>query len=379
MWFGRWQNIQNVCRTKTDKEADGFPRGLCAAGWKPSALVFPSNLVYNFTVMKEYVVFDLEWNQNPYGKELPGAHLTFEIIEIGAVKLNENMEVISTFSQLVRPQVYRELHYKISQVTHMTTDELMEKGRPFQEVMADFEEWCGEAAVYCTWGPMDLTELEKNLAYFGMENPFPNPLLYYDIQKLYGLFRKDGKEKSALDTAVRELGIPEERPFHQAFDDACYTAEVMKCLDWEKAEPYISMDYYRLPQNRKEEVFLRFPGYTKYVSRVFDTREDAIADRRVTDMVCTICQKTMKKKIRWFPSGQRAYLCLSGCKDHGLHKGKIRIKKAENGQVFVVKTIKPVDEAGAAEISLKKEEERKKRNERNRQKRLERKKHKKEA
>ena len=47
--------------------------------------------------------------------------------------------------------------------------------------------------------------------------------------------------------------------------------------------------------------------------------------------------------------------------------------------MFVVKTIKPVDEAGAAEISLKKEEERKKRNERNRQKRLERKKHKKEA
>ena len=85
---------------------------------------------------------------------------------------------------------------------------------------------------------------------------------------------------------MREAGYSGRKgPFHQAFDDACYTAEVMKCLDWEKAEPYISMDYYRLPQNRKEEVFLRFPGYTKYVSRVFDTREDAIADRRVTDMV----------------------------------------------------------------------------------------------
>ena len=310
---------------------------------------------------------------------MPGKHLTFEIIEIGAVKLNENMEVISTFSRLVRPQVYRELHYKISQVTHITMDELRQNGQPFEEVMKAFEEWCGAEAVYCTWGPMDLTELQKNVAYFGMENPFPNPLLYYDIQKLYGLLEKDGKEKAALDTAVKELGIEEDRPFHQAFDDACYTAEVMKRMDWEKAEPYISMDYYRLPQNRKEEVFLRFPQYTKYVSRVFDTREEAIADRRVTDMVCTVCRKTMKKKIWWFPSGQRAYLCLSGCREHGLHKGKIRIRRAENGKVFVVKTIKPVDEEGAAEISLKKEEERKKRNERNRQKRKKKKKHKKEA
>ena len=329
--------------------------------------------------MREYVVLDLEWNQNPCGRELPERNLTFEIIEIGAVKLNDKLEIISEFNRLVRPQVYRELHYTISQVTHITMDELKAKGQPFETVMRDFEEWCGPDAVYCTWGPMDLTELQRNIAYFGMENPFPKPLLYYDVQKLYSLFRKNGEEKTALDTAVRELEIPEDRPFHQAFDDACYTARVMEKLDWEKAEPFISIDYYRLPENRKEEVFLRFPGYTKYVSRTFPSREDAIGDRRVTDMVCTVCQKTMKKKIRWFPSGQRAYLCLSGCKDHGLHKGKIRIKKAENGQVFVVKTIKPVDEAGAAEISLKKEEERKKRNERNRQKRLERKKHKKEA
>ena len=178
----------------------------------------------------------------------------------------------------------------------------------------------------------------------------------------------------ALDTAVRELEIPEDRPFHQAFDDACYTARVMKKLDWEKAEPFISIDYYRLPENRKEEVFLRFPGYTKYVSRTFASREDAIGDRRVTDMVCTVCQKTMKKKIRWFPSGQRAYLCLSACREHGLHKGKLRIKRTEDGTVFVVKTIKPVDEEGAAEISVRRDEEKKKRNERNRQKRRERKK-----
>lgn len=341
-------------------------------------LAIPADLLYNADIMKEYVVLDLEWNQNPYGKETAEESLPFEVIEIGAVKLNERMETVSSFSGLVSPQVYKELHFKISEVTHMTMEELLEKGRPFPEVMKKFEEWCGKEAVYCTWGPMDLTELQRNIAYFGMENPFPRPLFYYDLQKLYGLFREGGKEKKALDTAVKELGLEEDRPFHHAYDDACYTAQVMKRLDWEKAEPYISIDYYRLPENRKEELLFRFPGYTKYVSRVFDTREDAVADRKVTDMVCIQCQKTMRKKIRWFPSGQRAYLCLAWCREHGYQKGKIRIKKAEDGRVFAVRTIKPVDEEGAAEISRKKEEARIKRNERNRQKRQEKKKNKKE-
>ena len=36
-----------------------------------------------------YIVFDLEWNQNPDGRKHPDSRLPFEIIEIGAVKLNE--------------------------------------------------------------------------------------------------------------------------------------------------------------------------------------------------------------------------------------------------------------------------------------------------
>ena len=38
----------------------------------------------------KYIVFDLEWNQSPSGKEGAVESLPFEIIEIGAVKLDEN-------------------------------------------------------------------------------------------------------------------------------------------------------------------------------------------------------------------------------------------------------------------------------------------------
>ena len=36
-----------------------------------------------------YIVFDLEWNQCPYGKDRENKRLPFEIIEFGAVKLDD--------------------------------------------------------------------------------------------------------------------------------------------------------------------------------------------------------------------------------------------------------------------------------------------------
>ena len=41
-----------------------------------------------------YIVFDLEWNQSPNGKEFEEKGLPFEIFEIGAVKLNEKRDYV---------------------------------------------------------------------------------------------------------------------------------------------------------------------------------------------------------------------------------------------------------------------------------------------
>jgi hypothetical protein len=47
-----------------------------------------------------YIVFDLEWNQNPSGKKTRNDRLPFEIIEIGAVKVNSKKEIdyLKTYS-----------------------------------------------------------------------------------------------------------------------------------------------------------------------------------------------------------------------------------------------------------------------------------------
>ena len=151
-----------------------------------------------------YIVFDLEWNQSPNGKEDSVEHLPFEIIEIGAVKLNGNFEETGTFHKLIRPKVYKKMHFKISEVTHMDMAKLRQEGEPFDVVMNRFLAWCGEEEYcFCTWGSMDLTELQRNMAYHKLPNPFPRPLLYLDIQKLYCLQYGDGKNKVSLDMAVQ--------------------------------------------------------------------------------------------------------------------------------------------------------------------------------
>lgn len=307
--------------------------------------------------MKHFIVLDLEWNQNPGGKDGSLECLPFEIIEIGAVKLDENLQIVSEFQRLIRPRVYRQMHYKIMEVTHMSIDVLEAKGLKFEQAAEEFFGWCGEDYRLCTWGSMDLTELQRNMVYHGMELPFQMPLLYYDLQKLYGLVKGD-KSKEALDTAVQELGIRTDRPFHRALDDAHYTGRVMGRMDFFDYEQYVSVDYYRLPQCLQEEIYLEFPDYSKYVSKPYETREELLQEKKVTDMLCHRCHRMLRKKIRWFSVNQRCYICLAWCPDHGFVKGKLRIKKTDDGRLFAVRTCKLTDGEGADSVAARRDEAR---------------------
>ncbi len=38
-----------------------------------------------------------------------------------------------------------------------------------------------------------------------------------------------------------------------------------------------------------------------------------MGDKSITDMICVKCNRMLRKKIRWFPYGQRFYLCVAVC------------------------------------------------------------------
>ncbi len=290
-----------------------------------------------------YIVFDLEWNQCPDGKYHENPDIPFEIIEIGAIKLNSEKEEIDRFHEYVRPVVYKRLHHMSQAITRIPMRTL-EKADGFAEVIERFRIWCGTDNWFCIWGSLDFLELQRNMKFHGVENFFPYPLKYLDIQKLYSHAYEDGKTRRTLEAVVDSLDIDKIIPFHSAIYDAWYTAKVMQYLTEEQLTTLYSIDYYRYPKKRREEISCTFPTYTKLVSKVFATKTDAMKDRKVAATKCYICGQNARKKVRWFLNGSKNYSCLAYCEDHGYIKGKIRFKKTEDtGEYFVVKTLKIID------------------------------------
>jgi hypothetical protein len=89
-------------------------------------------------------------------------------------------------------------------------------------------------------------------------------------------------------------------------------------------------------------------------------------EKRMTDVVCLHCKRMLRKKIRWFPFGQKMYLCLAFCPEHGYMRAKIRVKKSENDLPYGVKTIKEASEEDIALLNQKKEDARRRKKTRGR-------------
>ena len=66
-----------------------------------------------------YIVLDLEWNQPQYGQQAIREPFAFdsEIIEFGAVKLNDRFEPIDEYCGFVKPKFYPVLNGFVSRLT----------------------------------------------------------------------------------------------------------------------------------------------------------------------------------------------------------------------------------------------------------------------
>ncbi len=286
--------------------------------------------------MSNYIVFDLEWNQGDAPVTRNGKTLTFEIVEIGAVKLNENREKIGEFSCLIKPQVHRHMHRITGKIIHLSMEDL-EKGDTFEKAAGDFLEWCGEEPKFCSWGPLDLTEFQRNLDFFGLPLLSDRPLAFYDVQKLYSLAYDDGRSRRSLEAATDELALEKDIPFHRALADAEYTAKIFQTFN-DKILAKISFDTYVTPKTKKQEIRVVFDNYEKYISREFNSKEDVLENMEVMSTKCYICHKNIKRQVKWFTPNGKHYYAVAYCEKHGFMKAKVRIKKAENGNLYVVKT-----------------------------------------
>lgn len=179
-----------------------------------------------------YIVFDLEFNQAENSgksyKNTVNPQCPFEIIQIGAIKLNDKFQSISTFNRLVKPEIYTSINSFVKEITNITID-LLNDAKSFKEIYKELVQFItSDKSILCVWGTADIKELFRNLEYHGLDAKLI-PKEYINIQHHASRYLNCKKGTNiGLSNAVKALNIPLKDQFHDALNDAYYTTEVFK-------------------------------------------------------------------------------------------------------------------------------------------------------
>ncbi len=261
-----------------------------------------------------YVIMDLEWN-NAYLKS--AQKFINEIIEIGAVKLDEDLNCVGTFSELIRPVVSKKLRAHIRDLTHITNEEVS-CGKPFKSVMKHFAEWLGEDCIVMTWGDTDIRTLLTNFNELHNISNIPFIKKYADLQRYCQCFiNMDNVQQAGLSYAAECLGIDSEQfPHHRALDDSLLSAECFKkVFSGDKLTEFVKIC---------DDNFYARLAFHPYIIKDMN---DPLIDGNVFNCYCDICGGRVKtlKKWRFFNQSFRGIFFCENCNRE--FRVSIRIKK----------------------------------------------------
>lgn len=253
-----------------------------------------------------YIILDMEWNQAPCAertirKPVP---LTGEIIQMGAVKLNERFEIVDDFKVDIRPKYYTKIKREVAKLTGITNQQLAH-GAPFPLAFYQFQDWCGEEALLFTWGNDDILMLKNNLLFHHLEQePYPKP---YDLQLIYSFQELGDTAQHSLHSAVEHFGIAEDLPAHDALNDAYYTALICQRLDLAAGlaeySRHLSVWMSHLPAAVEEH-------------GSFPDKLAALRSRNVRGVSCPDCGKALVTP-KWISLGNNKKIVRAACPEHG--------------------------------------------------------------
>ncbi|MGH4117858.1 exonuclease domain-containing protein [Clostridium sp.] len=201
-----------------------------------------------------YIIFDLEFNQSyNFGSEttnIVNPKCPFEIIQIGAIKLDENFKKIGFIDILVKPWIYTRLNPYVQKLTGITTSDL-NNGKSFKDMYKELTEFIkSDSSVLGVWGIADIKELFRNIEFYELDTSLM-PLEYINIQShaCKHLNCKKGIN-IGLGNATTLLDIHLEGQFHNALNDAYYTAEVFKKIYRSEIKPMLYNPHKNTSLNR---------------------------------------------------------------------------------------------------------------------------------
>lgn len=200
----------------------------------------------------KYIIFDLEFNQGfdkINNKTVSNSKCPFEIIQIGAVKLDSDLNIIDTFNSYVKSDIYKEMHPFVKKMTGITNNDIR-TAPSFKSVYQEFLNFIGpkKNAIFGIWGTNDLKELYRNISYYNLCSS-SLPTSYINIQKHASSFFKNPTGKSiGLQNAISILQLEQGKQYHNALNDAYYTSLVFQKINNDD----IKSEVYTYTESKKE-------------------------------------------------------------------------------------------------------------------------------
>ena len=259
-----------------------------------------------------YITLDLEWNQAYAQKALAvqrqlACRLRGEVIQIGAVKLDNNMQPCGSYQIIVKPKYFKKLHRHVSELTGITQDRI-DVGTPLKDAAESFRRFCGEDFVFLTWGPDDIPMLKENFHVHGIESSWLDRI--YDLQVIFNRQTDGSSKQRSLEYAMEYFEIPQRLPAHDALNDAYFTALVAKRLDVPKGIASYST-------GSDEHLEERVIGDADAGDDGYVTIGEMLEDEPVSHPVCPLCGDTLTAESKTLHSKGQRYTTLFRCQKDG--------------------------------------------------------------
>ena len=159
-----------------------------------------------------------------------------EIIQIGAVKMDEKYEILDSFSTYVKPR-YGKIDHFIDRMTGLSERNL--KGAPdIEDALLKMLQWIGDdETVFYSWSTTDYDQICNEIRYKCREDLNWDLLLnqekWIDYQERLGA-RLESQRSLKLSDALELVEIDTKGRAHDGLDDAYNTARMIAKLEQNK-------------------------------------------------------------------------------------------------------------------------------------------------
>lgn len=183
----------------------------------------------------KYIVIDLEMNAIAQEYVEEREHCKMEVIEIGAVLLDENYQEIGSFVTLAKPQYNTRIEKRYEKLTGIKTG-MVELAPYFSEALNMFFQWCDSVSgnsQIIQWSENDYLQISREIA---LKNIFLSERdkgymenSWFNLQEEYGQILGVDRNLSLKD-AVMYAGKDFMGRQHDALIDARNTAELLSIV-----------------------------------------------------------------------------------------------------------------------------------------------------